>query len=76
MIEGHRDRPRLEVVNDLRGIVRKHGFKTDLVGNIYYLEGRLSQLVASSLVTGLFWLNILFVAIAWIVARTYRAPSP
>ena len=63
---------RLDVVNDLRAIVRKHGFKTELVGNIYYLEGRLSQLVASSLVTGLFWLNVLFVAIAWIVARSVR----
>ena len=57
---------------DLRAIVRKHGFTTQLVGNIYYLEGRLSQLVASSLVTGLFWLNVLFVAIAWIVARSVR----
>jgi uncharacterized protein len=72
MIEGKRDKPRLDVVNDLRAIVRKHGFKTQLVGGIYYLEGRLSQLVASSLVTGLFWLNVLFVAIAWIVARSVR----
>ena len=39
-------------VNDLRAIVRKHGFKPVLVGGIYYLQGRLAQLVASSLVTG------------------------
>jgi predicted RND superfamily exporter protein len=72
MIEEKRNEPRLSVVDDLRAIVRKHGFKTKSVGNIYYLEGRLSQLVASSLVTGLFWLNVLFVAIAWIVARSVR----
>jgi predicted RND superfamily exporter protein len=36
------------------------------------LQGRLGQLVASSLVTGLFWLNVLFVAIAWMVARSVR----
>src|SRR5205807_1260346 len=63
---------RLDVVDDLRAIVRKHGFKPVLVGGIYYLEGRLGQLVASSLVTGLFWLNVLFVAIAWVVARSIR----
>ena len=72
MIETGRDKYRLDVVDDLRAIVRKHGFKPVLVGGIYYLEGRLGQLVASSLVTGLFWLNVLFVAIAWVVARSIR----
>jgi uncharacterized protein len=72
MIESGRDKYRLDVVNDLRGIVRRHGFKTVLVGDIYYLEGRLAQLVASSLVTGLFWLNALFIVIAWVVARSVR----
>jgi predicted RND superfamily exporter protein len=72
MIEGRRDKPRLDVVDDLRGICRKHGFKVDLVGSIYYLQGRLAKLVASSLVTGLFWLNLLFVVVAWIVARSVR----
>src|SRR5204862_8339227 len=32
----------------------------------------LGALVASSLVTGLFWLNVLFIGIAWIVARSVR----
>jgi uncharacterized protein len=72
MIESGREKSRPEVVNDLRGIVRKHGFKAVLVGGIYYLQGRLGQLVASSLVTGLFWLNVLFIAIAWVVARSIR----
>ena len=72
MIESKRDKYRVEVVEDLRAIVRKHGFKPVLVGGIYYLQGRLAQLVASSLVTGLFWLNVLFVVIAFIVARSIR----
>ena len=72
MVEERRDKLRLEVVDDLRGIVKKHGFKPVLVGGIYYLQGRLAQLVASSLVTGLFWLNLLFIVIAWIVARSIR----
>ncbi len=72
MKESVRDQPRLEVVSELRSIARRQGFTPELVGGIYYLEGRLSQLVASSLVTGLFWLNLLFVIIAWIVARSVR----
>ena len=72
MVEARRDQYRLDVVNDLRSIARKHGFKTVLVGSIYYLQGRLAQLVASSLVTGLFWLNLFFIGIAWIVARSVR----
>src|SRR5216117_3493453 len=72
MVEARRDKYRVDVVDDLRSIARKHGFKTALVGGIYYLQGRLAQLVASSLVTGLFWLNVLFIGIAWIVARSVR----
>ncbi len=72
MVEARRDKLRLEVVDDLRSIARKHGFTPALVGGIYYLQGRLAKLVASSLVTGLFWLNLLFIVIAWIVARSVR----
>ena len=72
MIESRRTKPRLEVVDDLRATVRQHGFKPVLAGGIYYLQGRLAELVASSLVTGLFWLNLLFVVIAWVVARSIR----
>jgi uncharacterized protein len=72
MVEARRHEPRLEVVDDLRAICRKDGFKPDLVGGVYYLQGRLAKLVASSLVTGLFWLNLLFVVIAWLVARSIR----
>src|SRR5262249_44599799 len=70
MIESHRTKYRVDVVNDLRSIVRKQGFKTVYVGGVYYLEGRLARLVASSLVTGLFWLNLLFVGVALIVSRS------
>src|SRR5438876_9680 len=72
MVEARRDKLRLEVVDDLRSIARKQGFTPALVGGIYYLQGRLAKLVASSLVTGLFWLNLLFIVIAWIVARSIR----
>ena len=72
MIEARRTKYRVEVVDDLRAVCRKYGFKADLVGGIYYLQGRLARLVAESLVTGLFWLNLLSVVIAWVVARSVR----
>jgi uncharacterized protein len=72
MEEHGRVKPRVEVVNDLREIVRRHGFKPVLVGGIYQLQGELAKLVASSLVTGLFELMALFAVIAFIVARSIR----
>ncbi|HSU85310.1 MAG TPA: MMPL family transporter [Chthoniobacterales bacterium] len=72
MKENRREELRLNVVEELRAICRKNGFKVQLVGGVYYLQGRLAQLVESSLVTGLFWLNVLFIGIAWIVARSIR----
>src|SRR5438067_1663065 len=72
MVEDRRDKDRANVVEYIRAICRKYGFKAELVGGIYYLQGRLAKLVASSLVTGLFWLNLLFIIVAWIVARTVR----
>src|SRR5438128_11281019 len=72
MVETRRHKLRLEVVDDLRSICRKRGVTPALVGGIYYLQGHLAKLVASSLVTGHFWLNLLFIVIAWIVARSIR----
>src|SRR5213596_2669470 len=72
MVEDRRDKDRANVVEDIRAICRKYGFKAELVGGIYYLQGRLAKLVAESLVTGLFWLNLLFVVVAWVVARSVR----
>src|SRR5437879_2091364 len=75
MEEHGRVKPRVAVVNDLRSIVRQHGFKPVLVGGIYRLQGELARLVESSLVTGLFGLFVLFAVIAWIVARSLRGEA-
>jgi predicted RND superfamily exporter protein len=72
LVESRRNESQLEVINDLRTLCHKYGFKPVSVGGIYFLQARLNQLVASSLVTGLFWLNLLFVLIAWVVARSVR----
>ena len=75
MEEHGRVKPRVEVVNDLREIVRRHGFKPVLVGGIYRLQGELARLTASSMVSGLLWLFVLFAVIAFIVARSIRGTA-
>src|ERR1043166_8399963 len=43
MIEAHRTKYRVDVVDDLRSVCRKYGFKAELVGGVYYLQGRLAN---------------------------------
>lgn len=75
MVEAKRDKPRVDVVNDLRAIVRKQGFRPVLVGGVYELQGALAQLVAKSLVKGLFSLLALFAVVALIVGRSFRVAA-
>ncbi len=75
MLERERRKPRVEVVADLRKIVRQHGFRPALVGGVYELQGALAKLVRSSLISGLFWLMVFFTGIAWIVGRSPRVAA-
>jgi uncharacterized protein len=75
MEEQQRDKPRVAVVNDLRTIVRRHGFRPALSGGVYELQGALAKLVKSSLVSGLFWLMVFFAGVAWIVGRSLRVAA-
>lgn len=75
MKERDRSKTRIEVVNDLRAIVRRTGFRPFLVGGVYQLQGELAQLVESSLIKGLVWLLVFFSGIAWIVARNIRGAA-
>lgn len=75
MLEGKRRKPRVEVVADLRKVVRQHGFRPALVGGVYELQGALAKLVRSSLISGLFWLMVFFTGIAWIVGRSVRVAA-
>ena len=75
MDEQKRDKPRLEVVNDIRAIVRKNGFRAYLIGGVYELQGALAKLVASSLRTGLLWLLVFFTVVALIVGRSLRVAA-
>jgi uncharacterized protein len=72
MEERGRTKPRVEVVQDLRELVRKQGFVPYLVGGTYELQGVLAQMVAHSLVSGLGWLFVFFIGVALAVSRNLR----
>ncbi len=75
MVEHERDKPRVDVVNDLRAIVSRNGFKPYLIGGVYDLQGQLAKMVAHSLVTGLGWLMLFFAGVALIVGRNPRVAA-
>ena len=62
-------------MDDLRKIVRAHGFRLALVGGVYELQGQLAKMVERSLVTGLFWLGLFFTVVALIVGRSLRVAA-
>ena len=72
MKENGRQEGRNEVTARLQGIVAKTGFESVLTGGVYQLQGRLSDLVARSLLTGIAGLLVLFSIIAWVVSRHWR----
>jgi len=63
---------RLAVVEQIESIVEAHGFAAERIGGPYFLQGRLSSLVASSLVTGVSQLLLGFLVVAAIVSRSPR----
>ena len=74
MVESGRKVYRAEIVDELRAIVREHGFEPVLVGDVYQLQGQLAKLVAASMIEGLEWLFGIFFFIAMIITRSLRTP--
>ena len=68
MKEANRSKTRLEIIEELKKIAQDNGFIPEIVGGVYALQGRLSKLVLSSLVFGLFRLLMLFFIISFIVS--------
>ena len=69
MIESDRSEPRQVVVARLTQRAEDAGFRVESVGGLYDLQGRLGDLIASSLRIGLGGLLVLFFGIAWVVSR-------
>ena len=65
--------PRDENVKRLEEIVKAHDLVPELVGGIYVLQGRLAQLLASSLVSGIILLIIIFSGIGLFLTRSLQS---
>ncbi len=72
MKELGRTEPRENVIAELKEIIENHHFVPALVGGIYALQGRLSELVAESLIYSLTQLIGIFALIALIFGRSFR----
>lgn len=70
--EADRERPRHEIVARLTAAVTDQNLDVELVGGLYDLQGKLGDLVASSLITGLAGLSALFLLIAGLLTRSPR----
>ncbi|MBL4740523.1 MAG: MMPL family transporter [Sneathiella sp.] len=72
MKEVDRTAPRIDVIENVKKIVAQNGFRTDLTGGVYALQGNLSTLVSESIVTGVLSLLFLFGCISYLVTRKTR----
>ncbi|OUR78620.1 hypothetical protein A9Q83_07015 [Alphaproteobacteria bacterium 46_93_T64] len=72
MKETARTSRRTEIIENIKSIAEKEGFKAEFVGGVYALQGRLSTLVTSSIITGTLSLLAIFLVIAWVVTRKLR----
>ncbi len=75
MRETGREEPRRRVVERLTGLAGDAGFEVELVGGLYDLQGKLGELVASSLVRELGGLLAFFVLVAAAVSRSARVAA-
>jgi predicted RND superfamily exporter protein len=72
MHEADERQERLRTVEELERIVRAHDFEVEMVGGLYYLHGKLSDVVVSSLITGVGQLLLGFLVVSALVARSVR----
>ncbi len=72
MKETYRQSDHLANVERLKKIIRGQGFEPVLVGGTYLLYGKLSKLVASSLIQGVILLILLFLPMGGVISRSFR----
>jgi predicted RND superfamily exporter protein len=66
---------RLATIEEIRAIARARGFEVEQVAGLYALQGQVSQLLTSSLVTGVGQLLASFAVVAALVSRSLRATA-
>jgi uncharacterized protein len=72
MKEGEVTSSREQVIERVLQIVRDHDFEPDLVGGIYLLQSKMSQLVRESLIAGLTLLILIFIGIGLCLSFSFR----
>ncbi len=72
MEEEGRTQLREEIVEKIKEIVRKNGFEPELVGGIYLLQGKLTQLVVRSLLMSLVSLIVIFAGVGFLLTGSIR----
>jgi predicted RND superfamily exporter protein len=72
MRETARTIPRKEVIRRLERLVEREGFRTVLVGGTYSLLEQMTRLVTSSIVSGVLLLLGIFVAMGYLLSRSFR----
>lgn len=72
MRELGRTTARVEIIDRLTSIVELQGFAPALVGGAYLLQAHLSQLLTSSLISGVALLIFSFVMMGWFLSRSIQ----
>ncbi len=72
MKESHLNVSRTEVMKQIETIVQNCGFDLEMKGGVYLLQGKLAQLVVSSLIYGLAGLFLVFAFISLIISFSIR----
>ena len=75
MTEAGRTRDRAAIIGELTDLVTTQGLELRLLGGIYVLQAHMARLVASSLITGLGALLVLFAGVAYVVSRSFRVSA-
>lgn len=72
MREMGRETSRLEIIDRILKIVEAENFAAVLMGGPYLLQAKLSQLLSSSLISGLFLLIFTFTVMGWLLSRSIQ----
>ncbi len=72
MKEEGRHLARSSIIKRVEDLITKKGFKPVLIGGVYLLQAKLSELVISSILAGLFLLIVIFMLIGGLLSRSLR----
>ena len=64
--------PRPQVIQQIEAIVRREGYIPVLTGGVFALQGRLSELISSSLIYGSVFLNGVILIMTMILSRSWK----